>query len=79
MMLGIVADVGEVGGLLIKGAVLLAVFFVLREDDFLCRLFLFHRGVQMMLLMAITGVTGVILGDGGDGGLPVTPVATSGS
>ena len=36
MMLGIVADVGEVGGLLIKGAVLLVVFLVLREDDFLC-------------------------------------------
>ena len=76
MMLGFVADVGEVSGLLIKGAVLLVVFLVLREDDFLCWLFLFHRGVQMMLLLAILGV---ILGDGGDDGLPGTPVASSGS
>ena len=76
IMLGIVADVGEVGGLLIKGAVLLVVFLVLREDNFLCWLFLIHSGVQMTLLLAISGV---ILGDGVDDGLPGTPVASSGS
>ena len=53
IMLDIVADVGEAGGLLSKEAVLLMVFLFLREDDFLCWLFLFHRGVQMMLLLAI--------------------------
>ena len=75
MVLDIVADVGEAGGLLIKEAVLLMVFFSLREDDFLCRLFFFHSGVQMTLLLAISGV---ILGDGGDDGLPGTPVASFG-
>ena len=76
MMLGFVADVGEVGGLLIMGAVLLMVFLFLREDDFLTWLFRFHGGVQMTLLLAISRV---ILGDGGDDGLPGTPVASSGS
>ena len=72
MMLGIVADVGEVGGLLIKGAVLLAVFF------------LFHRGVQMILFLETSGVIlefgGVLwllAGDSDGGGLPGTPVASS--
>ena len=49
MMLDIVADVGVVGGLFIKGAVLLMVFLFLREDDFLSWLFRFHRGVRMTL------------------------------
>ena len=73
-MVDVVADVGDVVELLSRDPVLLMVFLPWREDDFLCWLFLFHKGVQMTLGLALSGV---ILGDGGDAGLPGTPVVTS--
>ena len=68
-MVDVVADVGDEVGLLNMEPVLLIVFLLRREDDLLCWLFLFHKGVQMAL-------SGVILGNVGDVGLPGTPLVT---
>ena len=73
-MVDVVADVGDDVGLLSRDPVLLMVFLLWREDNLLCWLFLFHKGVQMTLGLAMSGV---ILGDGGDDGLPATPLVTS--
>ena len=50
---------GEDGGLLAWDT-LLWFFFPAEKDDFLCKVFLFHKGVQMTL-----DVSGVILESGG--------------
>ena len=75
-MVDVVADVGGEVGLLNMEPVLLTVFLLWKEDDLFCWLFLFHKGVQMTLGPALSGV---ILGDGGDAGLPGTPLVTSSS
>ena len=75
-MLDVVAGVGGEVGLLNMEPVFLTFFLLWEEEDLLCWLFLFHKGVQMTLGLAMSGV---ILGDGGDDGLPGTPVASSGS
>ena len=75
-MVDVLADVGDEVGLLNMAPVLLIVFLLWREDFLLCWLFLFHKGVQMTLGLVMSGV---ILGDGGDAGLPGTPLVTSSS
>lgn len=59
-------------------------FFPVDRDDLLSMLFLFHRGVQMILFLETSGVIlefgGVLwllAGDSDGGGLPGTPVASS--
>ena len=73
-MVVVLAHVGDDVGLLSRDPVLLMVFLLWRDDDLLCWLFLFHKGVQMTLGLAMSGV---ILGNGGDAGLPGTPLVTS--
>lgn len=74
-MLDAVAGVGgEEVGLLNMEPVFLIFFLLWNEEDLLCWLFLFHRGVHVTLGLVFPGV---ILGDGGDVGLPGTPLSTS--
>ena len=73
-MLDVVAGVGGEVGLLNMESVFLTFFLLWKEEDLLCLLFLFHKGVQMTLGLALSGV---ILGDGGDVGPPGTPLVTS--
>ena len=73
-MLDIVAGIGGVVGLLNMEPVFLTFFLLWEEEDLLCWLFLFHKGVHMTLGLALSGV---ILGDGGDVGPPGTPLITS--
>ena len=60
---------------------LLWFFLAAEEDNFLSKLFLFHKGVQMTLFHEVSGVIlelgGVLGGDVDGGGLPDTPLASS--
>jgi hypothetical protein len=66
--------IGGVVGLLNMEPVFLTFFLLWEEEDLLCWLFLFLKGVHMTLGLAFSGV---ILGDGGDVGPPGTPLITS--
>ena len=75
MLAAVAGVVGEEVGLLNMKPVL--IFFLLwNEEDLLCWLFLFHRGVHVIVTLGLV-FPGVILGDGGDVGLPGTPLSTS--
>ena len=71
-------DVAGVGGekvrLLNMEPVFLTFFLLWNEEDLLCWLFLFHRGVQVTLGLDLPGV---ILSNGGDVGPSGTPLLTS--
>ena len=76
MLAAVAGVVGEEVGLLNMEPVFLIFFLLWNEEDLLCWLFLFHRGVHVIVTLDLV-FPGVILGNGGDVGLPGTPLSTS--
>ena len=86
VLMNILTEVGvDVG--LVNWDTLFLLFLAAEEDNILALLFLFHKGVQITLLLDVDGDSGVISVLGGvlwllvadvdGGGLPVPPSARS--